>query len=70
MQKRLMNTKRKQIESKSRPMSIPPQVMDFLMTITEPEKLTHEASHSAFIRNTVLQELRDKIVTCDKRGSY
>lgn len=57
-------------QKKSRPLSIPQQTMEFLMLITQPAALTHEASHSAFIRNAVLEELRVLIRTCDERGSY
>lgn len=55
---------------KGRPLNIPDQTMQFLMLITEPAPLTHEASHSAFIKNAVLSELRNLIVTCSNRGSY
>lgn len=56
--------------SKKRPLNIPQDSMNFLMLITKPAALDHEASHANFIRNAVLEEIRARIVTCDMNGGY
>lgn len=60
----------KKVTTRGRLLSIPPATMDFLMTITEPAQLDHNATHADFIRNNVLKEIRDKVIVCDQRGSY
>jgi hypothetical protein len=55
---------------KGRALMIPQNVMNFLDTITTPASLTHTASQADFIRNAVLQEIRDKIQRCNDKGSF
>lgn len=57
-------------DRKGRPLNIPQACMDFLMIITEPAALSHEASHAAFIKNAVLADIRAKIIRCDAKGGY
>lgn len=56
--------------NKGRAMRIPQNVLEFLNVITAPPTLKHTASHADFIRSAVLQEIRDKIIRCDQKGSY
>ena len=56
--------------SRNKPLNIPQATMDFLMLITQPAALSHEASHAAFIKNAVLADIRLTIQRCDQKGGY
>lgn len=57
-------------DKKGRALNIPQSTLDFLDAITMPAKLKHTASHADFIRNAVLQEIRDKIEVCNNKRSF
>jgi len=57
-------------ESKRTPLNLDPNVMTFLMTITQPKQLNHDASLADFIRNNVLEEIRRKIAYAENKNSY
>jgi len=57
-------------ESRRTPLNLDPNVMKFLMTITQPADLRHDASLADFIRNSVLEEIRRKIVNAENKNSY
>jgi len=60
------------VEDKSRrtPINLDPYIMKFLMTITHPPELKHDASLADFIRNNVLEEIRRKIIHAEDKNSY
>jgi hypothetical protein len=57
-------------QNKGRPLVIPDDVLEFLNIITMPAKLDFDATKAEFIRNAVLQEVRDKITRCNDKRSY
>lgn len=56
--------------SKRRVVVLDDAIMKFLMIITQPADLNHDAPHADFIRNNVLEEVRRKIINAENSRSY
>jgi len=58
------------LSGKKQGLYFPPDIEKFLLKITSPESLNHRASLADFIRNNVLEDIRNRIKHAQEKGSY